>query len=280
MSEGNEGEESYVQMTQEEGVDDIDSTDNPLLRASNEGDIITANGEIVGELVMEDGDPSVIVESIVNADGSVFVDERDFNSYCNNHLSHTVDDSHSPDSHSQVLDIGTISDSVDIDQITKTSSASPVPMQHVDSLSNETNMEPVSPTEEPHDDRIWIMKGSTTVETVADGCTENDAAALTKTTSVAAEGCNDVNDVVFTDEASQQLLLEQLAVLRAEKEKLFHETEMLKLKKDKLKLQISCSTNKLKKQEMEQEKLGLEIKLLKSKVVDDANDVSHYIFVP
>ncbi|KAK0080925.1 hypothetical protein PV325_013085 [Microctonus aethiopoides] len=279
VSEGNEGEESYVQMAQEEGVDDIDSTDNPLLRASNDGDIITANGEIVGELVMEDGDPSVIVESIVNADGSVFVDERDFNSYCNNHLSHTVDDSHSPDSHSQVLDIGTISDSVDIDQITKTSSASPVPMQHVNALSNETNMEPASPTEEPHDDRIWIMKGSTTVETVADGCTENDA-ALTKTTSVATEGCNDVNDVVFTDEASQQLLLEQLAVLRAEKEKLFHETEMLKLKKDKLKLQISCSTNKLKKQEMEQEKLGLEIKLLKSKVVDDANDVSHYIFVP
>lgn len=45
---------------------------------------------------MEDGDPSVIVESIVNSDGSVFVDERDFNNYCNNHLTHhSVEDSQS-----------------------------------------------------------------------------------------------------------------------------------------------------------------------------------------
>lgn len=77
-------------------VDEIDTTGGELLRANNDGDIISANGEIVGELVMQDGDPSVIVESIVNADGSVFVDEREFSTYCNNHLSHAVDSSQSP----------------------------------------------------------------------------------------------------------------------------------------------------------------------------------------
>lgn len=71
----------------------MDATEEQLLTTNTEGDIITANGEIVGDLVMQDGDPSVIVESIVNADGSVFVDERDFNNYCNNHLTH---DSNSP----------------------------------------------------------------------------------------------------------------------------------------------------------------------------------------
>lgn len=99
MSEGNDGEDSYGgQLTQEEVTAEIDTNEGELLRANNEGDIIAANGEIVGELVMEDGDPSVIVESIVNADGSVFVDGREFNSYCTNHLTHTVDDSQSPKS--------------------------------------------------------------------------------------------------------------------------------------------------------------------------------------
>lgn len=87
-------------------------------------------------------------------------------------------------------------------------------------------------------------------------------------------------EAVLSDETSHQLLQEQLAVLRAEKGKLYHETEMLKLKKDKLKLQINCYSNELKKQEMEREKLRLEIKLLQSKVMEDTNDVSHYIFVP
>lgn len=97
VSEGNDGEDSYSgQLTQEEVVGEIDSNEGELLRTNNEGDIIAPDGEIVGELVMENGDPSVIVESIVNADGSVFVDEREFNSYCNNHLSHAVDDSQSP----------------------------------------------------------------------------------------------------------------------------------------------------------------------------------------
>lgn len=96
MSEGNDGEDSYSgQLTQEEVVGEIDTNEGELLRTNNEGDII-ADKEIVGELVMEDDDPSVIVESIVNADGSVFVDEREFNSYCNNQLSHVVDDSQSP----------------------------------------------------------------------------------------------------------------------------------------------------------------------------------------
>lgn len=97
VSEGNDGDDSYNgQLTQEEVVDEIDTTEGELLRTNNDGDIIAANGEIVGELVMQDGDPSVIVESIVNADGSVFVDEREFNTYCNNHLSHNVDGSQSP----------------------------------------------------------------------------------------------------------------------------------------------------------------------------------------
>lgn len=97
VSEGNDGEDSYsAQLTQEEVVGEIDANEGELLRTNNEGNIIAADGEIVGELVMENGDPSVIVESIVNADGSVFVDEREFNSYCDNHLSHTIDDSQSP----------------------------------------------------------------------------------------------------------------------------------------------------------------------------------------
>jgi len=87
-------------------------------------------------------------------------------------------------------------------------------------------------------------------------------------------------DIVLSDDTSQQLLQEQLAVLRAERGKLYHETEMLKLKKDKLKLQINCYSNEIRKQEMEKEKLRLEIKLLQSKVVEDTNDVSHFIFVP
>lgn len=104
MSEGNDGEDSYSgQLTQEEVVDEIDTNEGKLLRADNEDDIITADGEIVGELVMENGDPSVIVESIVNADGSVFVDEREFNSYCNDPLSHTVDDSQSPKSRGKLI---------------------------------------------------------------------------------------------------------------------------------------------------------------------------------
>jgi len=96
VSEGNDGEDSYSgQLTQEE-VNEIDTNEGELLRANDESDIIATDGEIVGELVMENGDPSVIVESIVNADGSVFVDEREFNNYCSNHLSHAVDDSQLP----------------------------------------------------------------------------------------------------------------------------------------------------------------------------------------
>lgn len=99
VSEGNDGEHSYSgQLTEEEVLGENDTNEDELLRANDESEMIAADGEIVGELVLENGDPSVIVESIVNADGDVFIDEREFNSYCSNHLSHTVDDSQSPKS--------------------------------------------------------------------------------------------------------------------------------------------------------------------------------------
>ncbi|XP_046831679.1 uncharacterized protein LOC124429893 isoform X1 [Vespa crabro] len=278
VSEGNDGEDSYGgQLTQEEVVDEIDTTESKLLRTNNEGDIITTNGEIVGELVMEDGDPSVIVESIVNADGSVFVDERDFNTYCSNHLSHTVDDSQSPNS--QVLDIDAITSSTNIEKMTKDPTSPSHKIQNR-SLTPQPQQTPKSPNDfhETADSRIWIMKEATSMEAEVDSSPESE----TNGSKCAAiiKGDIDTSDVVLTDEASHQLLQEQLAVLRAERGKLHHETEMLKLKKDKLKLQINCYTNELKKQEMEKEKLRLEIKLLQSKVMEDSNDVSHYIFVP
>lgn len=103
-SEGNDGEESYSsQLTQEE-VGEINTSEGELMRTSNESDIMTTDGEIVGELVMDNNDPSVIVESIVNTDGSVFVDERDFNSYCEDSLSHAVDESQSPKRCGIILD--------------------------------------------------------------------------------------------------------------------------------------------------------------------------------
>ncbi|XP_057326663.1 uncharacterized protein LOC130668401 isoform X1 [Microplitis mediator] len=301
VSEGNDGDDSYTQLSQEEVVDDMDTSEGQLLSTNTEGDLISANGEIVGELVMEDGDPSVIVESIVNSDGSVFVDERDFNSYCDDHhLTHQVDDDH-PDN--QVLSIDPISTGVEIDNISKTTSTSPVPVQTIESLSadidghspgiskNNSNNSHHHNHHHHDNSRIWIMKESPP-HGDADNCIDDsdinrpsggEIAGVSRTT-INTEDNTDVNDVVFAEEASHQLLLEQLAVLRAEKGKLHHETEMLKLKKNKLKLQIDCYTNELSKQEMEKEKLRLEIKLLKSKVVEDANeslnDVSHYIFVP
>ncbi|XP_034945714.1 uncharacterized protein [Chelonus insularis] len=277
VSEGNDGEDSYTQLSQEEVVDDIgDTAEEQLLSANNGGDIITANGEIVGELVMESGDPSVIVESIVNADGSVFVDEREFNSYCDDHLNHSsVEDNHSTGH--QVLDIETISNSIEIDKLSKTTAASPTPAHLMDTITSPLAKSP-GVGNDSQDERIWIVK-ETAEEVESENCVENDL-STTKIKTSHVEGHNDVGEVVFSEEASHQLLIEQLAVLRAEKGKLYHETEMLKLKKDKLKLQINCYTNEIRKQEMEKEKLRLEIKLLQSKVVDDSNDVSHYIFVP
>jgi len=128
------------------------------------------------------------------------------------------------------------------------------------------------------DSRIWIVKEGTSVETEPESGPESETnATVTKPISVTDM---EAPEIVLSDEASHQLLQEQLAVLRAEREKLYHETEMLKLKKDKLKLQMNCYSNEIKKQEMEKEKLRLEIKLLQSKVMEDTNDVSHYIFVP
>lgn len=95
-SEGNDGEESYSSHLTQEEIGEINTSESELMRTNTEGDIMTTDGEIVGELVMENNDPSVIVESIVNTDGSVFVDEREFNSYCEDSLTHAVDESQSP----------------------------------------------------------------------------------------------------------------------------------------------------------------------------------------
>lgn len=92
--EGNDVDDNYCDpLMQEESVDEMSNAESQLVSAARDTDMISVNGEIVGELVMEDGDPSVIVESIVNADGSVFVDEREFNTYP---LSSSVQDSQSP----------------------------------------------------------------------------------------------------------------------------------------------------------------------------------------
>lgn len=277
VSEGNDGDDSYSgQLTQEEVVDEIDTTDGELLRTNNDRDIISANSEIVGELVMQDGDPSVIVESIVNADGSVFVDEREFNTYCNNHLSHTVDESQSPTA--RVLDIETIATTTDIEKIKGTSIS---PKQQSRPLTSQSQQSVKSPNafHETTDSRIWIMKEATNAEIEEpDSGPESEVNGSKSATTAKAD--IDASEVILSDEASHQLLQEQLAVLRAEKGKLYHETEMLKLKKDKLRLQINCYSNEIRKQEMEKEKLRLEIKLLQSKVMEDSNDVSHYIFVP
>lgn len=278
VSEGNDGDDSYGgQLTQEEVVDEIDPTDNKLLGTSNEGDIIETNREIVGELVMEDGDPSVIVESIVNVDGSVFVDERDFNTYCSNHLSHTVDDNQS--SSSQVLGIDSITSPSNIGKMTKDSSSPSHKIQNTSSTTPPPHSTPKSPDDfnESTDSRIWIMKEATSMEAEMDSSHESETNESKCATIMKGDIGN--TDVVLTNAADHHLLHEQLAVLRAEREKLRHETDMLKLKKDKLKLQISCYASELKKQEMEKEKLRLEIKLLQSKAMEDS-DVSHYIFVP
>ncbi|XP_029155214.1 LOW QUALITY PROTEIN: uncharacterized protein LOC114928297 [Nylanderia fulva] len=277
VSEGNDGEDSYSgQLTQEEVVDEID-TKSELMRVDNEGDIIATDGEIVGELVMENSDPSVIVESIVNADGSVFVDEREFNSYCNNNLSHTVDDSQSPEP--RVLDIETIASTTTIEKITKETSASPNHKSQASSLTLQQS--PKSPSSfHEADSRIWIMKeDDPPIETEPESGPESETNTMIKPISMMKPDM-ETPEVGLSDEASHQLLQEQLAVLRAEKGKLYLETEVLKLKKDKLKLQINCYSNEIRKQEMEKEKLRLEIKLLQSKVMEDTNDVSHYIFVP
>ncbi|XP_025994393.2 uncharacterized protein LOC105204106 isoform X2 [Solenopsis invicta] len=279
VNEANDGEDSYSgQLTQEEVVDEIDTNEGELLRANSEGDIIATDGEIVGELVMENGDPSVIVESIVNADGSVFVDEREFNSYCDNHLSHTVDDSQSPKP--RVLDIETITSSTTtIEKITKESSISSNDKSQSDPLTLPQSPKSTGSFQET-DSRIWIMKESASMETEPDSGPESETNLVIKPVSTMKTPDAETSEAVLSDETSHQLLQEQLAVLRAEKGKLYHETEMLKLKKDKLKLQINCYSNEIKKQEMEREKLRLEIKLLQSKVMEDTNDVSHYIFVP
>lgn len=179
-----------------------------------------------------------------------------------------------------ILDIETIASTTDIEKV-KGTSTSPK-QQTTRSLTPQSQQQPVKSPSNTFDDtadsRIWIMKEATNVEAEPDSEPESEIIGSKSTTTVKPDV--DTPEVIFSDEASAQLLQEQLAVLRAEKGKLYHETEMLKLKKDKLKLQMNCYSNEIRKQEMEKEKLRLEIKLLQSKVMEDSNDVSHYIFVP
>lgn len=177
-----------------------------------------------------------------------------------------------------VLDIETITPAANMEKIKGTSTS---PKQQTRSLtpqSQQTAKSPSNTFNESAESRIWIMKEAANTEPEPDSGPESEINCSKSTTTVKADV--DTPEMILSDEASHQLLQEQLAVLRAEKGKLYHETEMLKLKKDKLKLQMNCYSNEIRKQEMEKEKLRLEIKLLQSKVMEDSNDVSHYIFVP
>ena len=112
-------------------------------------------------------------------------------------------------------------------------------------------------TEIQKPEKIWLMKEEGKIDSEVDSSAESETNRA-KSTKPKAEN-NGNQDIILSEDEGHQLLHEKLAVLKAEQEKLFHETEMLKLKK---------------------EKLRLEIKLLQSKVMEDTNDVSHYIFVP
>lgn len=94
--EGNEGQdddESYnAHLQQEDVVDDTDTTEGDLLATSNDGDVIIATSEIVEEQVMENNDPPVIVQSLVNVE---FVDDK-YKNYCGDPLGHSIEDSNSP----------------------------------------------------------------------------------------------------------------------------------------------------------------------------------------
>lgn len=115
-----------------------------------------------------------------------------------------------------------------------------------------------SPNHPLHDsEKIWVVKEGTTLDTEADSGAESEANGVK--TNIINQETNNIREIMIADEREPLLIHQKLAVLKAEEEKLFHETEMIKLKK---------------------EKLRLEIKLLQSKVMEDTNDVSHYIFVP
>lgn len=179
-----------------------------------------------------------------------------------------------------VLDIETITSTTTIEKITKETSTSLNHKSQTDPSKLQQSPKSTSSFQET-DSRIWIMNEGTSMETELEqesGPESETNVAIKPVSTIKSD--LETTEAVLPDDTSHQLLQEQLAVLRAEKGKLYHETEMLKLKKDKLKLQINCYSNEIKKQEMEREKLRLEIKLLQSKVMEDTNDVSHYIFVP
>lgn len=128
------------------------------------------------------------------------------------------------------------------------------PLQKV--VSIRSSPERKSPASIGEPEKIWLMKDEGKIDSEVDSNAEGETNRV-KSAETKAE--NENQDIVISEDEGHQLLNEQLAVLKAEQEKLFHETEMLKLKK---------------------EKLRLEIKLLQSKVMEESNDVSHYIFVP
>ncbi|KAF7997233.1 hypothetical protein HCN44_005510 [Aphidius gifuensis] len=267
VGDSNNDEECYIdlQEVEEEGEETIDeSTTEEQLLGSNE--ITDTDSEIVGEMVMDpSSDPSVVIDSVVQVDASsLYVDEPDFNSF--NHLGHSVDDSDSP----QALDIGMMNP-VDIDEISKTSVTSPSPSPQIcDPLENDKSVS-----------KIWVIPNPSNNDNETDN-NNTDVDNIKQQDDNNINNANgEIGDVVFSDEASHQLFAEQLSVLRAEKVKLHHETDMLKLKKDKLKLQMDCYTGEIEKQKMEKEKLRLQIELLRSKfIVNNTDNTPHYHNVP
>lgn len=278
VGDSNNDEDSYIQLQEgeEEIIDEINPTEEQLLGSN---DITDTESEIVGEMTM-DSDPSVVIDSIVNVDGSsIYVDEPDFNNF--DHLDHSVHGSDSP----QALDIGMMNPTVDIDDISKTSATSsssqicdPLNQNQINNNTllipkNKNNLSlKLSP-------KTWIVQDALNT----DNETDNDIKQQIDNDNIINDNdvSGEIGDVVFSDDSSHQLLVEQLAVLRAEKGKLYHETEMLKLKKDKLKLQMNCYSGEIEKQKMEKEKLRLQIELLRSKFIDNnTDDVSQYIVVP
>lgn len=173
---------------------------------------------------------------------------------------------------------------VDIDEMSKASATSQS-SQICDPLDQNQRSNTLLTNENKNDkstSKIWVVQNPSNNDN--DNETDNNINVVNDSKQ------QDDNDILnpsgelgdaFVEEASHQLLVEQLTVYRAKKEKLYHETDMLKLKKDKLRLQMNCYTAEIEKQKMEKEKLRLQIELLRSKFIDtNTEDISHYIIVP
>lgn len=156
-----------------------------------------------------------------------------------------------------------INSAVDIDDMSKASSSSP---QRCDPLAQ--NKDKVIKNEHG---KILFYEDAIEQDNEEESDTNN-----VKSNDVSS---HEINDDVIDGGPQQRLLMEQLSVLRAEKDKLLTETEVLKLQKDKIKLQMTCYSNEIDKQRLHKEKLRLQIELLKAKVVD-IEDNTHFIIVP